>query len=803
MKLSGNDLKKLAIDHGEKAGFGLVVAVVLAALFFTNWVPYKKQPKEITDKVTTAKGILDQAGWPDEERQKFELAAGDEPDQVVFARLNRPITVAPNYLPSERLSRNPYSTEQPLQEPVWEAVVDMIATGGRVFVELPPEVTPPETVADASDPDAKPAETKPATDDLPDELRPRSAGLTGAAAGTIPGAAPGLTSPFAGSGVPADYESMIAPELMMQMYVTGEPSSGEGYEGMAGYEGMGGYGGMQSNLRGKGYPFVSVRGVFPFKDQVRKFTEALRKSYPEALRSFDLIDFDLERQELYAGQWTDWQPVDEQVLRDVILSASGLAPDVVQAAVTDSAITCPLPTRLTGVWGQQTATHPRLANFELTGRALEFELEYNKAILKEVLDQKKALPKAPVTKKGFSDLVFDTRSLASGLMGYSSSPYEMDPSMYMGMSGMSGYGAGSAGYQPPTMMAPGRRPGTSAPGGAAAKGAPTTFAALVEKIEKQAGSEDKELTEWIKTRATAAGELLLFRYLDFNVEPGHTYRYRVRLEIRNPNWNKPPAMVADPSVIEGETRRTPWSEPTPAATVPESVNYFLTRVDPSRRLLPDARLNIYQWDTELGTTVHQELPVPLGRPVGGKAEAEQFNPAKGKVEEADYAFASSDVLVDVLPDMGFSTADHPDLQLPRGSRGNAQITEQAVVVKSDGTLAIIDPLTQSDALATAERFQKAQDEQFANLKNRAAAGAGAEGDLASYYGAYGVGEGESPEGGGRSRSRNPLKRGAGMPGMGMPGYQMPPGMGGPATGGPGRQPAKPRPGRGGRTPTTN
>jgi hypothetical protein len=788
MKLKGSDLKQLAINHGEKGGFGLVVAIVLAALFFTNWMPYKKQPSEITDKVVAAKGILDKSGWPEEERKAFELSAADEPDQVVFARLDRAITVAPNYEPSERLTRNPYSTEEPLQEPVWETVEEMIATGGRVFVELPPEdpATEDATLADGSDPKSTTAETKPADDDLPDDLRPRTAGLASALAG-----GPAGMSPY--EGMMMDYESMYAPELEMPYATGSEMTSAEGYEGM--------YGGMQSNLRGKGYPFVSVRGVFPFKDQVRKFTDAIKRPYAEALRSFDIIDFQLERQELYAGQWGDWQPVDLQVFNDVILSASGIAPDVVQAAVTDSAITCPLPMRLTGVWGQQTATHPRLVNFELTGRALDYELEFNKALLKEALDQKKALPKAPVMKKGFSNLVFDTRSLQSGLMGYSSSPYELDPSMYTG-SGMSGAGMSYAmsGMSSPGYGAAAMGARRSGPGTTAAKGVPATFADLVAKIEKQVdpNGADKELIEWIKARATVAGELLLFRYLDFNVEPGHTYRYRVRLEIRNPNYNKPPAMVADPSIIEKETRLTPWSEPTPPAPVPDSVNYFLTRVDPSRRLLPDARLNMYQWDTELGTTVHQELPVPLGRPVGGKAEAEQFNPAKGKVEEADYTFASGDVLVDVLPDLSFTAAEHPELQLPRGSKGNAQITEQAIVVKSDGTLGIIDPLTQSDALATAERYQKAQDEQFASLKNRAAVGE--EGDLASLYEMYGM-EGESSVDGGRSRSRNPLKRGGGGMG-GMPGYQMPPGMSGPGMG-PGRPPAKPRPGggRGGRTPS--
>jgi hypothetical protein len=57
---------------------------------------------------------------------------------------------------------------------------------------------------------------------------------------------------------------------------------------------------------------------------------------------------------------------------------------------------------------------------------------------------------------------------------------------------------------------------------------------------------------------------LLYRFVDFEVERGHYYRYRVKLEVRNPNFKQ---TAADPFLAEGATRETPWSQPSAAILV--------------------------------------------------------------------------------------------------------------------------------------------------------------------------------------------------------------------------------------------
>jgi hypothetical protein len=576
------------------------------------------------------------------------------------------------------------------------------------------------------------------------------------------------------------------------------------YMGMGGMEGMEGGMGFQSNMKGHGYPFVSVRGVFEFKEQVRKIAEAIHKSPTEAYRVFEIIDFELQRQvlEVSPDQWSDWSKVDPNVLRDVIKSAAGLAPDPVQAAVTDTAITCPLPQRVFGIWDNQ-ATHPLLKEFQLSESEMENELKYQYALLKSFMEQKKNLPETGVQKKGFSDMMFDARQLQQGVMGLDSS-YDMpaSASMMMGGMGMEGdpsYGGGiSPGYGAPGIQGLGMRTGQAmGSADAAFKKFAESLADVIDPDEK-----DKQLREYIQKRSQAAGSLLLFRYLDFNVVPGRTYRYRVRLELRNPNYRQNIASAGGVAqVVDGETRLTPWSEVAGPITVDDTVKYYVSRVEPARvRLFPEVRMNVFQYDQALGTTVQQYVNVAYGQNVGGKAKAEQIDPAKQSKEEKEYVFKSNDVLVDCMPDLAFNSAAHPDLQLPPNSRSQGGISEVALLVSPDQTLKEVDPQSQANALASMEDYMKKQEEFFDTIIRQPVGDAGTSDYADMYdqiYGDTGMGMTDPMAGmgtsGRRSRGRSPLVRGGGY-GYG-PGYP----DGGAGTQQPGRG-GRPGRGRGGATP---
>ena len=82
---------------------------------------------------------------------------------------------------------------------------------------------------------------------------------------------------------------------------------------------------------------------------------------------------------------------------------------------------------------------------------------------------------------------------------------------------------------------------------------------------------------------TAVGNLLLFRYIDFAIEPGKSYRYRcARMEIENPSFQERVADAATPSVVEGETRFNSWSNITAPVSVEKMTHYFVQQVEPKR-----------------------------------------------------------------------------------------------------------------------------------------------------------------------------------------------------------------------------
>ena len=348
------------------------------------------------------------------------------------------------------------------------------------------------------------------------------------------------------------------------------------------------------------------------------------------------------------------------------------------------------------------------------------------------------------------------------------SAYDMTATMQMGPAGM-----GPAGMDP-AGMGPGRGGLFAAPGGRnnpAGQGMDKALEDFAKELMEEMNLDDvndpkvlEQIEEWVKERATEEGELLLYRYLDFDVEPGRTYRYRVQLELRNPNFGKPLAAAGGlPHVVQGETRLTPWSEPTEPVLVEDTVKYFLTAVEPHRlRLYPEARMQVFQYDDEAGTVVADQVDVAVGQKIGGSTKAEMADPTKGTFEETDYVFDSDDVLLDALPQLTFDPKLHAGLRLPpgSGSRGETGMTEIVLVTTDDQQLKMIDPVTMARDRKREEDYLADQTEYFEHLKEQTFATGADIGDYSDIYGGVagmpGMEAGMAP--GGR-RTRNSLRRG--------------------------------------------
>ncbi len=755
------DIKKAAVKHVEKAVFGVVILVVLIGLVSAKWSPYKKTPGEINQKVTAGEKNLQNHGWPEEEKELYPVVSTDRRvDQALYARVDpRPLegSVAPIVDPRGR--------NEPVTELVLKTPEDAIATSGRAFLSLagPAEDVESEGTEIAATTDDKKEDDN---ENMLDELRQRqtTSGMVG----------PGSV----GGELEGGYED-LAVAVMDPSGSYGAPGGGAMGEFGEGGAGIGGV--AAPRLNGQGYFFTSIRAVFPLRDQISKIADATNLSYHQAAALFEIKDFELQRQMAQKGPnpWPEgeegWEKVDIQVALDVLNSVSDFEADVVNSVVTNSVITMPLPARISGMWRNQ-ATHERIKNFVLTPEQVNVEMEMNNALLLEAVKSKKSVSRSQATLGGFNQVQFDSRGVQGDLMG--------TENIY---GGAGGYGGGSYGGAGGAAGGYGMEPGASGGRGSGGRGGRRTTATnpnspleqLVERLAKNAENpkeQEQLIREWIMQRASVDGELLLFRYFDFGVEPGKTYRYRVRFTLKNPNFGK---RIADAGglahVVAGEERTTDWSNITKPVTVVDDMEFFLTRVNEpkgSTRLLPSAQMDVYFWDSKYGTMVNKAFEVRMGQAVADKVATQVIDAAGQEVKEEDYTFSSDSFLVDVIEDIridrGFHNNERIDpslrLDLVRGHRDHFRNESQVLIKTDEEELVEYDGTSMASAHEQSKKYIEFQKEQYDRLlKAKTAAfdaqGMGEYGDLlggepgSGYGGADGMDMGMmGAPGGGRKRS---------------------------------------------------
>lgn len=105
-----------------------------------------------------------------------------------------------------------------------------------------------------------------------------------------------------------------------------------------------------------------------------------------------------------------------------------------------------------------------------------------------------------------------------------------------------------------------------------------------------------------------ANKDFLFRFFDFTVEPGHRYRYRVRLVLQNPNYDLHERYLEKKDLGVGEYRFSPWSDPTDVISI---TGFSELIAGPVRRVAgsiePVAKLIVRQRDADTGATVEHEF----------------------------------------------------------------------------------------------------------------------------------------------------------------------------------------------------
>ncbi len=714
-KLKNIDFKALFINHGEKFAFVLIVLIVLGALSSTSWSRFESTPEELKTKITAAKDRITSPAnkWPQAKADQFVVVDFNGKARDVFTGLQ-----TAKYEFTTPLFWPLYRKKEKAREPELSVPQFLIADAGLAVLGISNQPVMP--AGEGSDP------LKPGNEPAPDSnLKPGPGGPPGAlggASGPGPGGVPyGIPTTSAPSGVPKS---------------GGRPGGGPGAasgsssahgasSAMSGMPGMDMYGagGVGSGMTARGKRYVAIRAVVPIKEQIERAMRALNMSYADASAAIEYTDFTLERQTAVAGSdpWSgEWEVVKKEYAIEVLQECADFDPDPVPADLQDAVFTMPLPLRLLRYWADH-ATHPNIKNFQLSEAEMERERTLHAKLVEEA--EKLNLESQPkVQKKGLTSVVNDMRGIAKSVT------------------------ASSAGSEFMSGMAKFMNDGSNGP---------------------KMGIPD------IQNRLTASGRLYLFRYFDFDVQPGMAYRYRLKLELKNPNFERNYEEVENADFTRGPYRETGWSNISNPTVVPDTVHYFLKDIerDPVRDekhgKKPVANIAMFEWDAKLGTMLADTLKIlNVGQFIAEKKKSWVLDPATPSFEEQDVPFVTDDVLVDASGDLELSADLHPDLQL-KPERGKKDVKvgmlPEALVATGLGTLKELDPLSESREEQSLKQKVDEERKNFLYLKDAPkesnSALDGAIPGMSSMMGG-------SMPGPGSGRGKNPLKKQKGGAGPG-------------------------------------
>jgi len=643
-KLKSINYKKLAIDHGEKVVVGLVALFAVMVLFQSNWMPYARSPGEMIGLAKDADDQIKQSAWPDAESEIYS-SAGDIGNRV--KGIHNVIDAGPyEYLIP--MIFNPFRTKERIVEPPWLAPVHPLATSLSVVIAMP---KPADTLAtpvgtgkktnaedDATSPTSGAGDDGEAIDesDIPPEFRTRTA-LKSASNATR---RPSTTFMFGGRRESEqEYDKQAA--LRRAAEAPRRRNKGKRDRDDDGRK----FGGLRKNIDGKGMRCVAFRAILP----VRRQAELLQKAYSEQTITkvrglVRATDFELQRQRAQpGGTWGDWETVDIEFGKNVLQEAAEVDPPIVDIGVTDNVLTMLLPPRAMGIWGD-VATHPDIKDFKLSEAEMELELRLNQLMYEKYKEQKQEQNAEKVEYGGFADVNTNIKKIRRAAA----------------------------------------RP--------SAQGAENKIPSIDQIMSEEMSKEeiDQELANDVKRRITAEDRLLLIRYFDFDVDPGNAYRYRVRVIYKNPSYGLGLDQVMHPEVAEGLYRPTEWSKVSEPAVIPPNSQVFLAEVIPARsHKRHGAKLNVYQWYADTGTTIYDTLPVQIGDFVGGEIETPLLNAAEGSFEETAVNFDTGNMLVDVSRGTHkIPTSRHPDLQLEDDQLDDLS---RVLIVDRTGKLLAIDP----------------------------------------------------------------------------------------------------------------
>jgi hypothetical protein len=203
---------------------------------------------------------------------------------------------------------------------------------------------------------------------------------------------------------------------------------------------------------------------------------------------------------------------------------------------------------------------------------------------------------------------------------------------------------------------------------------------------------------------------LLFRYFDFTAEPGKRYRYRVQLNLKNPNFGIETRWLQDPGLANKEYLSTRWSDPTDVVAIARDDRLLLVGIKPARGSVePLERFELLKWINDQGMLVSKEKEVHRGQLMNfAKEDAIPVSAPAAAAAGVAAAAPAADSLLDAAPSPTTQPAGHQvDFQTglmlidmrggerQPGRDRTATEPAEALLLDSDGSLVVRAELSDS------------------------------------------------------------------------------------------------------------
>ncbi len=652
INLSKESIVDFFLNHGEKLVVGLFGALactlVWGGIDAVRTKPAKREqlPTVIVEHAgRTIKHIADSKGPPAETTKRPSLAKLVEPW--------RENVVAAPAVP--RIFNTPLSDEKAKRSaPEVLPLVDLRVRPGWAVIAVAQDPNQGMMMQ----PDTK------ENDDGKDKNKKKQKGTKGADAGDVT------------LGVPPGSQKTGRSKFQM-----GGPMGPMGPGGPM----MGGEGGPMMPfaspvMPGKIIPYCLVTALVPANAQQEAFMRAFASSGLQTQADIPLwSDYRIERAEVPAGTaadaeltWTrldlnkvaksaeDWNGIQPEIAPpDLQLDPSQIVP-MDENAVQVVPYVFPLPRLAGDPWGTE-SLHPWVVE-QLRKRQIEQEKweafaleEAERASKPNILGGPGAGTGAPMgpgagmgsgmgrgmMPPGGSRGMMPPGMMPGGPMGRGAGGGDSDGpptggagsrGMRLPPSGMSSRMGGPGGMMPPGMMPPGGGPGGMMGGG---------MGGMMGGEGGMGMGMEMKLPEY-----------RMFRFVDTTVEPGKTYRYRVQISVRNPNYGLPAQYLAQADLADKAILAAKKSEPSPLAHVPDKTGLLVRslRKGEARKSKSGYEVLVLAENPETGNYSLKSLTTELGAfanfdkklakgPDAKTAESVTTNSllvdARGRVEDGD------------------------------------------------------------------------------------------------------------------------------------------------------------------------